>query len=153
MKLLSIVTPTLNSGQTIERLFVSLLKITCIIEEWIIVDSFSDDDIFEMSQEFNKHIRVRFIQVPPNGPYNAMNHGIRKAVAEYVWIINSDDYIYTFSINSFIRALDKKPDIIYGKVLRNYANQTLSIGGSRFASPLFLRLNEIHPSVIVSRNL
>lgn len=153
MKPLTVVTPTLNSVKTIGPLYDSLSKIAFLLEEWIIVDSFSVDNIRDFCEEANRHIRTILIQVPANGPYNAMNHGIKIALTEYIWIINSDDYIHSFSADSFVRALNKKPDVIHGRVLRCYSNQTIFVGGPSFASPLFLRLNEVHPSVIVSRNI
>ncbi len=150
---LSIVTPTLNSASTIVRLYDSLLPISCLIREWIIVDSFSSDNIFHLSVEFNKTIPTYFEQIPRGGPYNAMNYGIQKSRGQYIWILNSDDFVNSFPLDAFASLLKSQPQIVFGRVLRNYLGQNMLVGTPSFASPMSLRLNEIHPAIIVSRNV
>ena len=160
--MLSIVTPTLNNIDGLKKTFDSIKKIgNQVIKEWIIVDSFSEDQTYQFVENIKssnkKGFNILYENIAPSGPYSAMNFGIDIASSKYIWIINSGDFIVTFDINSFMKntsKLDfKNLPILYGLVERFDKNKKNIVGSQTFADSIKFRLNEIHPSLIVPKFL
>ena len=78
--------------------------------EHLVIDGGSTDGSVRILDEYAKKGWLKYISEPDNGIYDAMNKGVRLAQSEYVWFINSDDYILNGSVNTILEQAD------FGKV-------------------------------------
>lgn len=93
---LSIITPTYNRGYILSNLFGSLCRQTVNSFEWIVLDDGSNDntkDIVENWGNQNINFEIRYIRQSNGGKHRALNKGIRNARYDFVYIIDSDDYM------------------------------------------------------------
>lgn len=92
--LFSIITPCLNSRDTIVRTLESVMSQTEQDFEYLIIDGGSTDGTKEILQEYKVRFngKMTFWSEKDGGIYDAMNKGIRKAKGEIIGIINSDDW-------------------------------------------------------------
>ena len=92
---ISIVTVCYNSEKTIARTFESLLRQGFKDYELIVVDGGSTDGTVDKIKQFEPLFegRMHWKSEPDGGIYDAFNKGISRAGGQYVWIVNSDDYM------------------------------------------------------------
>lgn len=97
MPKISIITPTYNSGSTIDVTINALLRQTFSDFEYIIIDGLSKDNTIEKIKDYipafkQKGVSVTIVSEKDKGVYDAMNKGISMAKGELVGITNSDDW-------------------------------------------------------------
>lgn len=83
--------------------------------EIIVVDDGSPDKSFEIAKNLLAEVpNARIIQQQNQGLGGARNTGIENATGEYVWFIDSDDWISSDSLSILNRAIDKyeRPDLL-----------------------------------------
>jgi glycosyltransferase involved in cell wall biosynthesis len=90
--LVSIITTTFNSANTIADTMRSVEEQDYPHIEHIVVDGHSQDETLDIVQQYPH--RATLISEKDDGIYDAMNKGIRAATGEIVGILNSDD-MYT----------------------------------------------------------
>ena len=78
--------------------------------EHLIVDGGSQDGTLQILEEYKSKGWINYISEPDNGIYDAMNKGVRLAQGEYVWFINSDDYVIEGAVATILEQAD------FGKV-------------------------------------
>jgi GT2 family glycosyltransferase len=86
---ISIVTPTLNRANMIEKAIASVTGQGYPNVEHIILDGGSTDDTLDLLSHY-PHLRV--ISEPDRGLYDAYNKGIRNASGDVVAFLNDDDF-------------------------------------------------------------
>lgn len=93
---LSIVTPSFNQTQFIERTIRSVLSQQGdFILEYIIIDGGSTDGSLNIIKRIAaEDERIRWISEPDSGQSNAINKGLRLATGDVVAFLNSDDIYY-----------------------------------------------------------
>ena len=108
---LSIITPTLNSAQTVRDTFESIKPLVRIGAEHIIVDSGSEDTTLEIAANYD----CKVLQYPKGNMYEAINFGIRNSTGHHITYINSDDILYSDNV---ARLLKNKinGDLVYGSI-------------------------------------
>lgn len=94
---ISIITVTYNSGNTLATTIQSVLSQTYSDIEYIIVDGLSKDNTVSIIKEYESKFgdRLKWISEEDSGLYDAMNKGIRMATGHVVGILNSDDFFYS----------------------------------------------------------
>lgn len=113
----SIITPCLNSAETIRKTIESVLYQTYKNIEYIIVDGGSTDGTLEIISEYISQFsgRLRYVSEPDRGVYEAMNKGIRMSHGNLIGIINSDDFYERDAVESIIAHMGtEKYQVIYG---------------------------------------
>jgi glycosyltransferase involved in cell wall biosynthesis len=115
--LLSIVTPIFNATEhDISKTFDSILRQNFNDFEFIVVDGGSNDKTLNLLSKFKEEIDV-LISEQDNGPYDAMNKGVKVANGEWVIFMNAGDYFISDNILTRVFSqIDKNnsPDFIYG---------------------------------------
>ena len=92
----SIVTIVKNNADGLARTLKSVLAQDFSEWELIIVYGQSQDSTYEVASEFCKlDLRISLIEQPDQGIYEAMNLGIDKSQAEFLWFMNSGDQFYS----------------------------------------------------------
>lgn len=114
--LFSIITACRNSESTIERTFQSVLSQTFCNYEYIVVDGASTDSTVDIIKKYEPLFngKLKWISEKDTGIYNAFNKGIRMCHGQYIWIVNSDDWIERDALtilHAFIKR-NPKPVII-----------------------------------------
>lgn len=87
---ISIITPSYNQGQFIEEAIRSVLLQGYPNLEYIIIDGGSTDNSVEIIKKYEPWLAY-WISELDNGPYHAINKGLKIASGEIIGIINGDD--------------------------------------------------------------
>ncbi len=112
----SIITPSFNQGQFIERTLQSVaIQISPGFElEHVVFDGGSTDDTVKILEHFRPP--VRWISQKDKGQANAVNQGFRATDGEIIGWLNSDDIYYPGAIASVAAYFTTHPeiDVVYG---------------------------------------
>ena len=107
--LLSIITPVYNGEKFILGCIESVVAQNCAGVEHIVVDGGSTDRTVQILREkAETHPHLRWISEPDSGQSDALNKGIALARAEYIGILNVDDF-YEFGRSLSRRRHNQKP--------------------------------------------
>ncbi|MDJ0579619.1 glycosyltransferase family 2 protein [Crocosphaera sp.] len=125
---ISIITVCKNAETTIKKAIESVINQTYSDIEYIVVDGNSRDKTKEIINQYKTHIS-QWVSEPDTGIYNAMNKGIKLATGDFIYFLNSDDYLLDNNvIQDVVNYLIKSPhcDVIYGNLeARDKENKTL----------------------------
>ncbi|MDL2222561.1 glycosyltransferase [Bacteroidales bacterium OttesenSCG-928-M11] len=105
----SIVTPSFNQGQFIEKTIQSVLDQTYDHIEYIIIDGGSTDETLSIVEKYKDRIDI-VISEKDKGQSDAINKGFRLATGTLVGWINSDDILYPHCVEELVNAYTKNPD-------------------------------------------
>lgn len=117
----SVVIPTYNYGEFIERTIRSILSQSFKDLELIIMDNASTDNTYEIVKSFFHDKRVVYENNGRN--IGAMNNGFKglsKAKGEYFAFLPADDYWLPGSLSLLVNELGNHPDVdyVYGRYVR-----------------------------------
>jgi len=122
---ISIITPTYNRADLIERAIKSILNQTYQNFEMIIIDDGSTDSTSTVVSEYLIDQRFRYIKSPFNGGVNsARNIGIKNISndSELITFLDSDDEFCDNALDDMIKVINQKPDINYFRFPVIYTN-------------------------------
>lgn len=88
--LISVITPSYNMSQFIEKNILSVLNQRYANIEHIIIDGNSNDRTIEILKNY-KHLK--WISEPDNGQSEAYNKALKMAKGDFVLCLNADDYL------------------------------------------------------------
>jgi len=110
----SIVTPSFNQGQFIERTLRSVASQTGADIEHVVFDGGSTDDTVAILKRFTPP--VRWVSNKDNGQANAVNKGIQGTDGEIIGWLNSDDIYYPGAVACIVKFFEANPeiDVVYG---------------------------------------
>lgn len=105
--LITILTPTYNRAHTLPRLAASLEAQTFREFEWLVVDDGSTDDSQGVlsSLAISATFPLRMIGTANGGKHRALNRGIPEARGEWVYIVDSDDYLPSGALEAIAEAI------------------------------------------------
>ncbi|MAB58277.1 MAG: glycosyl transferase [Aequorivita sp.] len=120
-------TPTYNRCITLKRLYNSLLSQHYKNFEWLIVDDGSTDETELLIRDFieENKIEIVYIKQENGGKHRAINKGLEVAKGEYFFIVDSDDYLPSNSLeilNSYRINLSKNIIGIAGRRVDTQGN-------------------------------
>ena len=115
----SIIVPVYGVEKYIERCAVSLFEQTYPNVEYVFVNDATPDKSIEVLQEVitrypSRHKDVRIVNHPQNkGLSAARNTGIDNCTGEYIWHVDSDDYIALDAVEKLVKKAEQdKADIV-----------------------------------------
>ena len=114
MPLVSIIVPVYGVERYIERCAVSLFEQTYKDIEYIFVNDATPDKSIEVLRTVMKRYperakAVRMVEHPQNkGVSAARNTGVDNAIGEYLWQVDSDDYVATDAVQKCVETAEKQ---------------------------------------------
>ena len=110
----SVVTPSYNQGNFIEKTINSVLLQKDVTFDYFIIDGGSNDQTLDILKKYKT--KINFVSEADNGQADAVNKGIRKSDSKYIAWINSDDIYYKNALNEVKQTFEKYPnvDLVYG---------------------------------------
>lgn len=103
--LVTVLTPTFNREDALNRLYQSLQKQTVKDFEWLLVDDGSTDDTQKNIENMKRMAKfpMRYIYKENGGKHTALNVGIQQIVSELTFIVDSDDILVPNAIETIIK--------------------------------------------------
>ncbi|WP_438394106.1 glycosyltransferase family 2 protein [Caballeronia sp. DA-9] len=110
----SVVTPSYNQGQFIERTLQSVASQTGAEIEHVVFDGGSTDSTVSVLKAFKPP--VRWVSKKDKGQTDAVNQGIAATDGEIIGWLNSDDVYYPGAIAKVVAFFEQHPeiDVVYG---------------------------------------
>jgi glycosyltransferase involved in cell wall biosynthesis len=123
---ISIVTPSFNQGQYLEKTITSVLEQNYENTEYHILDGGSTDNSKNVLKKFDDEI-TSWVSEKDKGQSHAINKGIKLSNGEIFGYINSDDFYEDGVFDIVVKFFNKNPniDIIYGNF--NYVDKNSNI--------------------------
>ena len=106
---ITIVTPSFNQSQFLERTILSVLNQNFQNLEYIIIDGGSSDGSVEIIKKYEKYLAY-WISEKDKGQSHALNKGFRLCTGEYIGWQNSDDIYLPNVFEEFAKISDQFPD-------------------------------------------
>ena len=137
----SIITPTYNRSDFLERVWKTLNPQAIYISEWIVIDDGSNDKTFAIISKLKEISSINIIyQYSSNrGMTSAINIGLKYVTGDYFFKLDSDDYLLESSLKMISNSINKvKESKIKGNVIA-YSFLTSSPNGeliNKFSSLL-----------------
>lgn len=112
----SIITPSYNQGQFIERTILSVLEQDYPNIEYIIIDGGSTDNTLDILKKYENSPRLKWISEKDKGQYDAINNGFRMARGAILSYINSDDFYLPNAISKIVNCFNalEAVEVVYG---------------------------------------
>lgn len=90
MNKISIITINRNNAEGLEKTIRSVLNQTYTNYEYLVIDGASTDNSKEVLINYQSQLTLALSE-PDTGIYNAMNKGIKRAIGDYCYFLNSGD--------------------------------------------------------------
>ena len=118
MPVFSVITINYNNLRGLKRTYDSVQNQTARNQiQWIVVDGNSSDGSAEFLKSHSDKIDILIIE-RDKGLYDAMNKGLERAQAPYVWFMNSGDVIYSNDVTEKLAILTESgPDVLFGDTM------------------------------------
>ena len=106
---ISIITPSYNQAEFLERTILSVIEQNYPNLEFIIIDGGSTDGSVEIIKKYETDIDY-WVSEPDSGQAHAINKGLKLATGDWVAWQNSDDIFYPGAFVALADAARKEPD-------------------------------------------
>ncbi len=112
-QLISIIIPTYNHADFLEKALKSVLSQTYNNWEAIIIDNHSTDETYDVLRKFNDP-RFKFLKINNNGVLaKSRNLGIKEAKGEWIAFLDSDDWWKVNKLEFCLNEINEKVDLVY----------------------------------------
>lgn len=127
--MITILTPTYNRAHTLERLYKSLL-LQNISFEWLIIDDGSTDETKNLITTFqeNTPFSIYYSYQENSGKHAAINTGVLQAQGEWIFIVDSDDFLTPDALEQVEQKIYPLTSSIHGIAFRRMYSDGILIG-------------------------
>ncbi|ABQ27957.1 glycosyltransferase family 2 protein [Geotalea uraniireducens] len=107
---ISIVTPSFNQGEFLEKCIDSILSQNYPNLEYIIMDGGSSDNSIEIIKKYEKYLTY-WQSKPDGGHYAALNEGFKRSNGEVMGWLNSDDMFHPGGLFVLAEIFSEMPEV------------------------------------------
>lgn len=112
--LISVILPVYNGEKTIQLCVDSMLAQDFKDFELVIVDDGSKDNSLEiLNKEYAKFSNVKIYSKANGGVADARNYGVDRAEGKWITFIDSDDFVDSNYLSSFMQKEELREDTFY----------------------------------------
>ncbi len=128
-KTVSVILPIYNVEKYLARCVDSLLAQTYPQIELLLVDDGSTDTSGAIADAYGKREeRIRVLHKQNGGLSDARNAGIEAATGDYLWFVDSDDWVEPDAVENMLRAAEAYDcDLVMSGYSLDYANEGYSV--------------------------
>lgn len=126
---ISIITVCKDAEKTLEKAIQSVIDQSYQNVEYIIVDGQSSDRTIEIINQYQDKI-TKYVSEPDTGIYNAMNKGLNLVTGDFVYFLNSDDYLVDCKVvEDVVQFVHQHPDaeVVYGDLEVRHPNGQVNV--------------------------
>lgn len=151
--LISVITVSYNSVETIEQTIISVLNQSYKNIEYIIIDGGSIDGTCDIIRKYSGKLKY-FISEKDNGIYDAMNKGVIKSSGILIGILNSDDWYEIDAIETIVSSYIANGQFdIYHGMQKNINNDGSVVSITGYSSLLLPHHMIQHPTCFIKKEL
>jgi glycosyltransferase involved in cell wall biosynthesis len=149
---LDIITISFNSRNTINKTLESIRKARKYFGNYIVIDGGSTDGTLTVLQA-NNDIITQILSEKDQGISDAFNKGIKLATADYILLLNSDDWLIDGQLKQLINMIDANDEIICTQMYSYWSD--LQYNGSFKSKPNNLPKHSsvLHPGALIGREV
>jgi glycosyltransferase involved in cell wall biosynthesis len=140
---ITVITVVRNGEKTLEQTILSVINQTYKNIEYIIIDGGSTDGTVDIIKKYEQHLAC-WVSEPDKGIYDAMNKGIEKATGDFLFFLNSGDFLFENSTLTKIVKKMKCNVVYYGEV---YMSGTRKLYWGKFSRIKLAIKNICHQSI------
>ena len=131
---LSVITISYNQARYLEKTITSVLENAQENVEYLIIDGGSTDGSVEIIRKYENQLAY-WVSEKDHGPADALNKGLRKCSGDYVYYLNSDDYLVPGSLGKILALVNRYPavDFFYGPAVVFW--ETYGLCGTIYSLP------------------
>lgn len=132
---LTICTPTYNRAYCLSNLYSSLCEQTNKNFEWLIIDDGSVDETDDMIQKWieeDNKINIRYVKKENGGKHTAINCGVKNALGDIFFIVDSDDYLIKEAVEIVLNDMKNLPSEGFAGIGYNKMFTDKSLVGETF---------------------
>lgn len=120
----SIIVPSYNSFEYLDKCLTSIFSSTYKNFEVIFVNDGSTDNTEEKIKKYmNEYDNIIYIKQENKGLSEARNEGVKKATGDYILFVDSDDYIENELLEKIFISSKNKPDLIRFQVREVFSDK------------------------------
>jgi glycosyltransferase involved in cell wall biosynthesis len=147
--LFSIIIPTYNSQNVVNRALDSLVSQSFKNFEVLVIDGLSKDNTVEVVRNYNDP-RIKIRSEKDHGIYDAMNKGIKMAEGEWLYFLGSDDQLYSVDTLAQVAEKTEGVDVVYGNV---YSTRFGGLYDGEFDDNKIKDKNICHQAIFLNRKV
>lgn len=150
--LLSIITVSYNSAETIRRCIASVVPQLMDEIEYIVYDGKSTDGTHQVLSEYEERQQIKWIRCMDAGIYDAMNKAVAEALGKYVCFVNSDDYLEKNALSTFVHNIKTSENadlLVHGSFIVTDGTRVKRPIVSRW--PIWLKMPYDHQATLVKK--
>lgn len=146
--MITILTPTYNRIHTLSKLYQTLIEQTSQDFEWLVIDDGSTDETSVLIKEYirDNKINVRYCYKENGGKHTALNVGFKEAVGEWIFIVDSDDWLKHSTVE-FLANESCKLDGSYNSISTLRVFDSEKVIGEEFPDSLETYLDRAYKNV------
>lgn len=108
--MITVMTTVYNRAYIIEHLYKSLLRQTSSDFEWLIIDDGSTDNLKALCEKWSVEMHefeIHYVYRENGGKHRAWNTGLQYIHGDYVFVVDSDDYLLDNAIEKLISWIEQ----------------------------------------------
>ncbi|HEY9857845.1 MAG TPA: glycosyltransferase family 2 protein [Stenomitos sp.] len=140
---LTVVTPSYNQAEFLERTLLSVLNQGYPNLEYIVIDGGSTDGSVDIIRQYAPYLHF-WVSEPDGGQAEAINKGLRMATGDWVAFQNSDDLYLPGALATLAQAMEQHPEagVVYGDFLHIDAGDRVLDAQLTLPARLWMQLSQ-----------